>query len=1107
MRKQPSFSTAKQQRVVRVFVSSTFRDMQAERDELIKRTFPQLRKLCDERGVVWSEVDLRWGITEEQSQRGEVLPICLAEIQRCRPYFIGLLGERYGWVPDGIPQELIDQEPWLKGHLRHSVTELEILHGVLRNPKMADHAIFYFRDCAYIDPLPPDKRPDYLELPIKEEIAKYGQPEAERRAEERRQKLVRLKDRIRTSGLPVRENYANPEALGEIVLRDLTEIIDRLYPKGSEPDPLDRESLDHESFAQSRAKVYIGRQAYCDRLDEHCRNNGPPLVVLGESGSGKSALVSNWALQYHNEHAKELLVMHFIGATPYSSDWAAMLRRIMGEFKRRFGIQHEIPDKPDELRVVFANWLHMAAANGRVVLILDALNQLEDRDGAPDLAWLPPVIPSNIRLILSTLPGRSLDDLQKRGWPTLKVESLTIVERKQLISDYLAQYSKSLNEARAERIAEAEQTSNPLYLRALLDELRVFGVHEELDARIAHYLRAPTVDKLYEKMLDRYEQDYERERPLLVRDAMTLLWAARRGLSETELLALLGSNGQPLPRGHSSPLFLATEQSLVSHSGLIGFFHDYMRHAVQDRYLPTEDMRSAAHLRLAEYFNSQDSSWGHLEAKSINVRRAQELPWQLVQIGEWERLRDTLHDVAFLSAVYEDNKYDALAYWRSLSEHVNFWPPKQYEYVLDETANYSQQLKACNSTNEYQHVFEATKRFAENLTSLWQMALAVHEDEFAEKVRKTQDRVFVADDTDSFWAQLVMNGGRLQRISERKGELEKAFDAWEFPKSMAGRVLKSPALEVNALIHQCEIRLKQEKLDDASRLLFECEAILDGVKDLSIHRAFLAAKGQLAVRKGNRSDALAFFTEEERICQMLNLSEALYGCWLNQGSILAELGRYEEATRLLRKAAHGLRSIGFNEATEAFRRLSTVLVAVASERLSTGDVHASLQSLIDGMSAARQSGNIDGVRTYQDLWRQTYPLLARVSDELLKEGDAEAALRNQKTLITASRGIGDAIGLQRAMVQMAQMLASLGLYKDALKQYEEQYALSVEFGNWSLAIFSLCQQAEVGFQMSQEKRQAISTLKQALDLCKKHGVSEHIRGITLALEYLGDGSN
>jgi hypothetical protein len=90
-------------RVIRVFVSSTFRDMQEEREELIKHIFPQLRKLCESRGVVWGEVDLRWGITDEATAEGKVLPICLEEIKRCRPYFIGLLGERYGWVPEEIP--------------------------------------------------------------------------------------------------------------------------------------------------------------------------------------------------------------------------------------------------------------------------------------------------------------------------------------------------------------------------------------------------------------------------------------------------------------------------------------------------------------------------------------------------------------------------------------------------------------------------------------------------------------------------------------------------------------------------------------------------------------------------------------------------------------------------------------------------------------------------------------------------------------------------------------------------------------------------------------------------------------------------------------------
>jgi len=52
-------------RRIRVFISSTFQDMQEEREELIKRIFPQLRKRCEARGVIWGEVDLRWGIPDE----------------------------------------------------------------------------------------------------------------------------------------------------------------------------------------------------------------------------------------------------------------------------------------------------------------------------------------------------------------------------------------------------------------------------------------------------------------------------------------------------------------------------------------------------------------------------------------------------------------------------------------------------------------------------------------------------------------------------------------------------------------------------------------------------------------------------------------------------------------------------------------------------------------------------------------------------------------------------------------------------------------------------------------------------------------------------------
>jgi hypothetical protein len=52
-------------RQIRVFISSTFRDMQNERELLVKEVFPELRRVCDERFVTFTEVDLRWGIDED----------------------------------------------------------------------------------------------------------------------------------------------------------------------------------------------------------------------------------------------------------------------------------------------------------------------------------------------------------------------------------------------------------------------------------------------------------------------------------------------------------------------------------------------------------------------------------------------------------------------------------------------------------------------------------------------------------------------------------------------------------------------------------------------------------------------------------------------------------------------------------------------------------------------------------------------------------------------------------------------------------------------------------------------------------------------------------
>ena len=88
----------------RIFVSSTFSDLKAERNTLQENVFPKLRKLCAQHRFRFQAIDLRWGVREEAHLDQQTVRICLSEIARCqqttlRPNFIVLLGNRYGWQP------------------------------------------------------------------------------------------------------------------------------------------------------------------------------------------------------------------------------------------------------------------------------------------------------------------------------------------------------------------------------------------------------------------------------------------------------------------------------------------------------------------------------------------------------------------------------------------------------------------------------------------------------------------------------------------------------------------------------------------------------------------------------------------------------------------------------------------------------------------------------------------------------------------------------------------------------------------------------------------------------------------------------------------------
>ncbi len=651
-------------RAVRVFLSSTFRDFSEERDLLVRKVFPSLRARLKERFVELVDVDLRWGITAEQAERGEVLPICLAEIDRARPFFVGMLGERYGWIPpaDAYAPDLLERQPWLEDHRGgRSVTELEILHGVLNNPAMAGRAYFYFRSPAYAEA----KDGDYVTA-----------------APEDAARQVDLKDRIRRSGFPVVEDYSNPQAFAERLEADLWQVLDAAYPADEVPDAFERESRRHEAYALPRRRLYFGGERYIARLNELTESGAQRILIEGQSGGGKSALLANWIEAYRPAHPEAIVQAHYLSASADAADPAALVRRLCEAIKRMTASDEEIPGDSQKLFESLPLWLAKASAwavkeDSRWIFVIDALNGLSD---LRDLRWFPEFLPERVSFVVSCLPGAVMDALVTRGeWSRLQVEPLGDAGRRELLRLYLGLYNKTLPEDLEAKALGHELAFNPLFLRTLAEELRVFGVHEQLAERLDACLQSRTVDDLFELVLERVEGDCGAES---VRSAMEAIWASRAGLTEEEILGMAS-----LVPATWAPIRYALDEALLESGGRLTFTHDYMRIAVSDRYLEgngslaNEGQSEAAlasrrrlHERLAQWFEQQPT----------DARAAEETPYQWRAAEDWGRLKACLTRRQMFAALYEKrSNEEILSYWLALEARADADIERDYEVAWE----------------------------------------------------------------------------------------------------------------------------------------------------------------------------------------------------------------------------------------------------------------------------------------------------------------------------------------------------------------------------------------------------------------------------------------
>jgi len=545
-------------KTVRVFISSTFRDMHAERNHLVKVVFPALRERLAPYGIDLYDIDLRWGVDPRQSDMGLALGPCLRLIDDCRPFFVGILGQRYGELPSNIPAALISEKKWLAQHPRASFTELEIRHAVFETNQADNSAYFYFRDPAALETAPPDVRSAIYEETDTASV----------------DALAKLKAEIISAGFPVLTGYPatwNARLFDEVnqiqgkfddlqdfgakVLEDLWQGLCRRFHLPDQPvdsreatgqyNP-DRAVNDELEFY---LRERIGRDEDHQRLLQYLADDTTkPILLVGPCGAGKSAVLSRLALECDREHTN--VTIHFVNANVSSFPLDELLRHILAEVLPPAGAPATVSRTTDDLAREVYQRLSQPLTGQRHVLLIDAGDQLALSGRRDGLRWLPPQLGAGCKLILTCRDqsdpagDRILAQAAELGVRRIDLDPLSEPDRAEITKRFFYLSGKELDDEDLRQLVAIPATGNPLFLRLALEEVRQLGSSSAVQERITRLAshmagkqdNRESLGSLFDGLLQRLAADFGHQ---LTHGVLGLLVSYRDWVPEAELHAAI----------------------------------------------------------------------------------------------------------------------------------------------------------------------------------------------------------------------------------------------------------------------------------------------------------------------------------------------------------------------------------------------------------------------------------------------------------------------------------------------------------------------------------------------------------------------------------------
>lgn len=524
---------------VRVFISSTFFRMKPVREYLRLHVFPTIELAYKKAGVGFMHIDLQWGITAEQAMEGRTFELCMGEISRCQPFFIGLLGSYYGWCPTIAEctftrQDLAD---FFRRHQGKSLTEMEFLYNATFPDYCENSAIF----C--IDPS--------IEL---QEERDHDDKNQLRRFKQEMEKLYAGR---------VYRDIDSFQKLGEYVTDVLLHKLAQIKAGNAMSEEYQQVYREQQLLAAHYDAIGFRRHQQLDAALRYIRDGGKPMVVTGSAGYGKSTFLSNLYMQLRSMDCN-VVIRFFKDDDQWCCDlWESITQELKlsdqwyssltdtvknqtasDQAKYRADIVSDITirKKHRDLKIKAGSFTENVMLNAvagirslsrKTVLLIDDADRYHfgAQISQSFLDCITRVLPENLRLIVTAGKG-SYERAQYPGWQFLQLGCLAPAEKTAAVTELAAYHGKSLSAAENRLICSSDRTAEPAYLFHVIKLLSLHAVFEDLNQQIRRYTHMTDVDELLVALV------CEGIGSAPAKEMLTYITVSKTGLTERELAQL-----------------------------------------------------------------------------------------------------------------------------------------------------------------------------------------------------------------------------------------------------------------------------------------------------------------------------------------------------------------------------------------------------------------------------------------------------------------------------------------------------------------------------------------------------------------------------------------